>query len=128
MTTLPQPVAISTNRWAMIAVLVSVLALGQIVVAGLVAFGVPYCWADGPRSAVLWGIAHNVVSAIFMAFALIGLVLGTTAVVQCRAAKGAERGLGAAYAAVVLSLSTFAVAHLVWLVGSLINLILMGAH
>jgi len=122
MTTLPPPVAAKTNRWALIAVIASVLSLGNVLVAGLTAFGIPYSLVHGPREIMLCQIGHACVSAVFAALALTGVILGTTTVVQCRAGKGAEKGLGAGYAAVILALAVFLLAHAAWLLGPIVNL------
>ena len=123
MTTLPPPVAIRTNRWAMLALVVSVISLGDVVVAVLTAFGIPYSMVHDMRGNMLCQIGHGCVSAVFSAMALAGLIMGVTAVVQCRASKGAEKGLGAGYAAVVISLSVFFLGHVAWIMGSVVNLI-----
>ena len=122
MTTLPPPVAAKTNRWAVPAVIASVLSLGNVLVAGLTAFGIPYSLGHGLREMMLCQIGHACVSAVFAALALAGLILGTTTVVQCRASKGAEKGLGAGYAAVILALAVFFLGYVAWILGPVVNL------
>jgi len=122
MTSVPPPVVAKTNRWAMIALAASVLSMGNILVAGLVAFDIPYSMVHDMRGAMYCQIGHCCVSSVFAALALAGLVMGVTAVIQCRASKGAQKGLGAGYAAVVISLAVFFLAHAVWLTGAVVNL------
>jgi hypothetical protein len=122
MTSLPPPVVARKNRWAMIAVVASILSLGNILVAALNAFGLPYSMVHNARELMFCQIGHCCVSAVFTALALAGLIMGVTAVVQCRASKGTEKGLGAAYAAVVLSLSVFVLVHVGWLMNAVVGL------
>ena len=122
MTTLPPPVAARTNRWALIAVIASVLSLGNVLVAGLTALGLPYRWLEVPRQHILWGLAQNCISTVFLAAASAGLILGVTAVVQCRASRGEERGSSAGMAAVVLALAAMFLPHVVRFVGGLFAL------
>ncbi|MCX5684898.1 MAG: hypothetical protein NT049_14620 [Planctomycetota bacterium] len=123
MTILPPPVVARTNRWAMIAVVASVIALGQIVVAALNCFGIPYRWGDGMHAYQIWTLVVGCFTSLFLLFGVVGLILGTTAVVQCRGSKGAERGLGAAYAAIIIALAALFVPRVIWLIGAVLMLI-----
>ena len=104
------------------AVILSVISLGHLVVSALVAVGFPYSMVQGMRQVMLCQIGHACASAVFTAFALAGLILGTTVVVQCRASKGAEKGLGSGYAAVILSLTVFFLVLALWILGSVVSL------
>ena len=123
MTSSPPPVAAKRNRWALLAVIASVISLGNLLVSALLAFGIPYSLVQGMRQVMLCQIGHAFVSAVFAAFALAGLILGTTVVVQCRASNGAEKGLGSGYAAVILALAVFFLVHVLWALGSVIHLV-----
>ena len=126
MTSSPTPVAAKRNRWALLAVIASVISLGNLLVSALVAFGIPYRYnlVHDNTELLLWQIGHACVSAVFAAFALAGLILGTTVVVQCRASKGREKGLGSGYAAVILALAVFFLVHVLWALGSVVNFVL----
>ena len=101
----------------------SVISLGDLLVVALATFGIPYSLVEGMRQVMLCQIGHACVSAVFTAFAVAGLILGTTVVVQCRASKGTEKGLGSGYAAVILALAVFFLSHVVWALGSLVNFV-----
>jgi hypothetical protein len=123
MTSSTPPVAAKRNRWALPAVIASVISLGNLLVTALAAFGIPYSLVHERHQFLLCQIGHACVNAVFTAFALAGLILGTTVVVQCRASKVAEKGLRSGYVAVILALAVFFLGHVIWVLGALVNFV-----